>query len=280
MGPGNPAPLREPTPARTRERDALVSQITAPAILEDRDLPTRAIVVHCVDDDRDYLELIRSGLDREDDFQVRTSSDPEAALDSLEEVDCVVSDYDMPRMDGLELLSAIRERDPDLPFVLFTNERRCEVIDAIVETESADFIAKDGKRETMELLATRVRNLVDRRIVAALASRGLVAAESIDAGAVLTRSDGTIQFANRTVGDLLGRNPDALAGQHWRALFPDAEADRLADAALPSVAEGWQWVGGVAVRCADGTTLSTRTTISGLDDDSLVFTVREHDESA
>ena len=43
-------------------------------------------------------------------------------LDVLSErrIDCVVSDYEMPGVDGIEFLEAIREDRPDPPFILFT----------------------------------------------------------------------------------------------------------------------------------------------------------------
>ena len=42
------------------------------------------------------------------------------ALSLLEGVDAVVSDYAMPELDGVQLLQAIRERDPALPVILLT----------------------------------------------------------------------------------------------------------------------------------------------------------------
>ena len=32
--------------------------------------------------------------------------------------DCVVSDYDMPGENGIEVLNAVREDDPEIPFIL------------------------------------------------------------------------------------------------------------------------------------------------------------------
>lgn len=39
-----------------------------------------------------------------------------------EPIDCIIGDYQMPGMDGIELLRAVRAEFPDLPFVLFTGK--------------------------------------------------------------------------------------------------------------------------------------------------------------
>ncbi|OYR67543.1 hypothetical protein DJ79_08900 [Halorubrum ezzemoulense] len=76
-----------------------------------------------VDDDPDLAELVSTYLRREDShFEVVSAGSASDGLDTLAEtdIDCVVSDYDMPERNGIELLEAVRERDADLPFILFT----------------------------------------------------------------------------------------------------------------------------------------------------------------
>jgi len=42
-------------------------------------------------------------------------------------VDCIVSDYDMPRTNGIEFLEAVRDQHPELPFILYTGKGSEEV---------------------------------------------------------------------------------------------------------------------------------------------------------
>ena len=79
-------------------------------------------VLH-VDDEPDFADLTRAYLEREDDrFTVETATSADEGLRCIDDdpPDCVVSDYNMPGTDGIEFLRAVRERFPDLPFVLFT----------------------------------------------------------------------------------------------------------------------------------------------------------------
>jgi len=74
-----------------------------------------------VDDETAILETLQILLRREG-FTVTATQSGREALELLDEFrpDVVVSDIRMPGVSGLDLLAAIRERDPDLPVILMT----------------------------------------------------------------------------------------------------------------------------------------------------------------
>ena len=121
-------------------------------------------VLH-VDDDPDITEVAAKFLEREDPrLAVATESKPSTALDRLvdETFDCVVSDYDMPRMDGLEFFEAVRGRHPDVPFVLFTGKGSEAVAGEAVSAGVTDYLQKESSTEQYRLLANRITNAVDQ----------------------------------------------------------------------------------------------------------------------
>jgi len=74
-----------------------------------------------VDDDPKLTAVTSAYLGRLDDVAVEARADPEAALARLDEtVDCVVSDYEMPEMDGLDVLATVRRDHPGMPVILFS----------------------------------------------------------------------------------------------------------------------------------------------------------------
>jgi FixJ family two-component response regulator len=78
-------------------------------------------IVAVVDDDQRILESLESLLESADHV-VRLFASAAALLESgsLEAIDCLISDIDMPLMDGNELLRVIHAARPELPVILIT----------------------------------------------------------------------------------------------------------------------------------------------------------------
>ncbi|QLH76500.1 response regulator [Halosimplex rubrum] len=230
-----------------------------------------SIDVLCVDDDRDYLALVAAHLSEHDDLSVRTETAPADALDHLDAVDCVVSDYDMPGTDGLEFLSDVRERAPTLPFVLFTGSERADIAEGFPESTWTEFLRKNSPATTMSVLAGRIRRLVHHHRTMRTAERTLTAIEATGDGVAVVTPDGDFSFVNRVFASRFGAAPDDLLGRPWRECFPDDEVERLESTALETVRDDWQWTGGTVCETDGGDTFTAQTRVAGLDDGSLVF---------
>jgi len=74
-----------------------------------------------VDDERSVREMLGEFL-RSHDYEIAEAEDGNGALDWLarHEPDMVILDLQMPGITGLEVLTAIKERYPDLPVVVIS----------------------------------------------------------------------------------------------------------------------------------------------------------------
>ncbi|ELY82745.1 response regulator [Natrinema pallidum] len=129
------------------------------------------IHVLCIDDDPHYRELTATVLERRDDDIVVTTAetggevlaivDGECDTDPDHGIDCVVSDYDMPGMDGLALVAAMRDRDLDVPFLLFTGAGSAEIADEAISAGVTDYVRKGSGTDQYDELAARIETAVE-----------------------------------------------------------------------------------------------------------------------
>jgi PAS domain S-box-containing protein len=122
-------------------------------------------VLH-VDDDPSFAELVATFLANEDErMSVRSATSAAEGLALLDEVDvdCVVSDYDMPGQNGIEFLETVRERHGPLPFVLYTGKGSEEVASEAISAGVTDYLQKETGTDQYALLANRIGNAVSAR---------------------------------------------------------------------------------------------------------------------
>ena len=112
-----------------------------------------------VDDDRNILTSVSMALEAEG-FRVRSYNDGEAGLKGLtaEPPDLAILDIKMPRMDGMELLSRLREKS-GIP-VIFLTSKDDEVDELLgLRMGADDYITKPFSQR---LLIERIRALLRR----------------------------------------------------------------------------------------------------------------------
>jgi PAS domain S-box-containing protein len=122
-----------------------------------------AIRVLHVDDDEGIRELTREYLGRENDrLVVEQATGTADALERLDDaVDCVVADYEMTDGDGIELLEAVRDEYPDLPYVLYTGKGSEEIASEAISAGVTDYLQKSPGSGQYAVLANRIVNAVE-----------------------------------------------------------------------------------------------------------------------
>jgi DNA-binding NtrC family response regulator len=109
-----------------------------------------ALRILVVDDEPDMLKFISMIL-RETETQIVTTSDPVEALElaQLGRYDLVISDLNMPGLDGMELLNSIRSFDADIPVIIITAYPTAEAVADAMANSAFDFLIKPFRKEQL-----------------------------------------------------------------------------------------------------------------------------------
>jgi len=125
---------------------------------------TDTIRVLYVDDEPDLLELGKLFLEDAGEFSVDTIDSATSALHLIEKTpfDAIISDYQMPVVDGIQFLIEVRKQYGSIPFILFTGRGREEVVINAINNGADFYLQKGGDPEAQFAeLAHKIRSAVD-----------------------------------------------------------------------------------------------------------------------
>jgi PAS domain S-box-containing protein len=127
----------------------------------------RQIRILHVDDEPYFLEFSKASLECENsNFSIDTATSTEEGLELLKGggYDVVLSDYQMPGMNGLEFLQHLRESGNAIPFIIFTGKGREEVAIEALNKGADHYIQKEGDVKSLYgTLAHVIQETVDKR---------------------------------------------------------------------------------------------------------------------
>ena len=200
-----------------------------------------ALKVLCVDDCEDdvilIVEALKAGGFVPEYERVCTRPDLDTALDART-WDLVVSDYSMPQLNGLQVLDRVRERRPELPFVLVSGAVGQETAVAAMKSGAGDYIMKDDltrlvpavRRELAEAGGRRARRLAESNLRASETLLNSIVNTAAD-GIIVIDESGMLEFVNAAIERMFGWKPLEVIGRNFDSLLmprSNAGGDRLA----------------------------------------------------
>jgi PAS domain S-box-containing protein len=139
-------------------------------LIQSSDLPDLPVLIMFsllyIDDEPGLLELGQLFLESTGDFTVTTALSADAGLACLaqHDFDAIISDYQMPGMDGISLLKNVRKSFGSIPFILFTGRGREEVVIEAINNGVDFYLQKGGDpKSQFAELAHKIRQAVNRR---------------------------------------------------------------------------------------------------------------------
>ena len=176
------------------------------------------MLVLYVDDEPDLLEIGKLFLEQGGEFSVDTVTSAREALVSLgrKTYDAVVSDYQMPEMNGTEFLKIVRTGGNLIPFIMLTGRSREEVVIEALNCGADFYLQKGGDTKVMfaELMHVIRKSVLMREAQTALAEQEQRFHDLQNANDLIqsVAPDGRFLYVNKKWLDILGYLVQDLPG--------------------------------------------------------------------
>ena len=207
--------------------------MSKPPLVPERLRPLRSMHILVVEDDRFAREQLSVLLSR---FAARltTAADGAEGLEifKYERPDIVVTDINMPHLNGLDMAQAIKAMDSATPVILVTAHSDTQFFLRSIEISIDGYVVKPINADSLlTLLAKQAKGLLDARAADARAGMFRFILD-INPNFILTLHAGEVDYINRTFLDFLGAPnlPGLKNGQHaGRMLEIDGRSNSAAD---------------------------------------------------
>lgn len=169
------------------------------------------ISVLLVDDDPAFLDLARIFFTKTGLFLIDTCQSGSDALSIIHpgKYDVIVSDYDMPEMNGIELLKELKVRGDQTPFILFTGKGSEDVVIEALDNGATGYLRKGNNPKSSfdELFHKCHLTVQQRRSETALKERGELYHTLVEhalEGILIIDGQGKILLANPFLAQMTG----------------------------------------------------------------------------
>ena len=192
-----------------------------------------------VDDDREEFEVTRFGLEKQgDEIEVEWARSAAKAHMMLAggKFDCVVSDFQMPKVNGLEFLRELRAEGNDIPFIFLTGKGTEQIAAEALRIGADDYFTKQIDIAYFERLYNSLNRVIMAHGMRRLHESALKAMEESEEtyrslveranDLVLIIVDSKVLFANSKVSEMLGYGVDEAVGMHLEELLHPAEREK------------------------------------------------------
>lgn len=186
--------------------------------------------VIAIDDQEDILELSKIFLEKAvDDIEVDTTTDPREVIEEVEEhnYDAVLSDFDMPEMNGVELLEEVREIDSDLPFVLYTGKGSEEIAADAVNHGVTDYFQKEAGTDHYQMIANSLVDSIGSYRDAKEKDVFQAIVDNSENPIVVTDMDSEILYVNEALLEVTGYDREEIIGGNPRVLNSEVHDTEL-----------------------------------------------------
>ena len=183
----------------------------------------------CVDDEEGILDLTKLLLEGiNPNFIITPCTSAREGLQLLQNrtFDVIVSDYQMPELDGIEFLKKIRSEGNNIPFIIFTGRGKEEVAVEALNSGANRYIQKEGAPKALyEVLSKAIQAEYDlwtaQRELVISEKRFRTLLDTLAVGIATTDKNRVITYVNNKLSSMLGYSLDEMVSRESIDFFND-----------------------------------------------------------
>ncbi|WP_419764748.1 MAG: response regulator [Arcobacter sp.] len=183
---------------------------------------------------------------------------------NIDDIDIVITDINMPKMNGIELTSKIREKNSNLPILICTAFNDAEILIKAIRLGVNDYIIKPIQMITTLKVCNKILTNCNNELLIKKHLKELEDLKTVleDENFIIeTGLDGNIIHVNSLLCKISGYEESELLGQHNNILkHPDTSKD-FVENLWTTINNGNKWQGKIRNLAKDGSTFYTKTTI-------------------
>ena len=207
------------------------------------DMSKSVRVLH-VEDDSEVADLTKAHLGRGNErFEIVHTSTASAGLEHVanETIDCIVSNYELPQQTGLDFLRTVRETEPYVPFIIFTEAGSEAVASEAISAGVTEYVQRSGP-ESYEVLADRIENAVtqshSRQLREVVKQEPLELIDRFSDPLYTLNGEWEFTYLNEPAADIFGKSVESLLGTVIWQEFPEIKQSPFYDHYHEALAEG------------------------------------------
>ncbi|MDP2843250.1 MAG: histidine kinase dimerization/phosphoacceptor domain -containing protein [Acetobacterium sp.] len=192
------------------------------------------ISVLYVDDEESLLEIGKLYLEKNSEFHIRTTNSGKDAFEILkhQSFDVIISDYQMPEIDGIKFLKMLRSSGNTAPFIIFTGRGREEIVIEALNNGADFYLQKGGdpKSQFAELESKIMQAVLRRQAEKSLRERDEEYRNVVETQTEFIcrfKPDGTHIFANEAYCRYFGKLCSEIVGKKFKPRIPSEDQESI-----------------------------------------------------
>ena len=226
-------------------------------------------------EDEDVLREEISNLFKDFFKGVLVASDGKEGLDlylnNRENIDIIMTDINMPNMNGIDFISKVRETDNKVPVLICTAFNEADSLMKLFKLNISDYIAKPIQMITTIKICNKIlTNINNERLV----QKHLKELEDLkmvleDENFIIeTTLDGEIIYVNDLICNVSGYTKEELIGQKNSLLKHPDTSKEFSKSLWETLSSGKKWKGKIKNQTKDGDPFYVKTTILPIFDEN------------